>query len=370
MSGSITSGSSFLQEAEAAFEPAPAVLKQASQQSQQQSLQQGVDLTSDNTLRLPCLAEWFAAPSSLACLQAVLHEAARRELPVTLLGGGSNVLLPPRLTGLAIRPALEQWWLESKGKEVLAHVGAGVNWHTLVMALARRGLWGIENLALIPGNCGAAPVQNIGAYGVELKDVLVSVQTVELVTGKVRWLSAEECQFGYRDSIFKNELNGSVVITQLVLRLSRQSSAKLYYGDLASRVPPSPTPLAVAEAVCDIRREKLPDPQQLANAGSFFKNPLVSSEHVNHLLGTHPDMPHFPQQGGVTKLAAGWLIDQCGLKGLRQGAFGVHDRQALVLVHFGGGERSGLLQFAEYIANAVNDRFDVQLEPEPRLIQA
>lgn len=332
-------------------------------------LQQRIDLTSANTLRLACQAEWFAAPGSLGELQVVLHEAARQQWPVTLLGGGSNVLLPPLLHGITIRPALRQWWLEAQGDAVLAHVGAGVNWHSLVMALAGRGLWGLENLALIPGDCGAAPVQNIGAYGVELQEVLVGVQVVELATGQVRWLSRDACQFGYRDSIFKHALAGSVVITQLTLRLSRQSVAKLHYGDLVSRVPPSPTPLAVAEAVCAIRREKLPDPQQLPNAGSFFKNPLVNSEQAECLLQAHPNMPHFPQQDGRIKLAAGWLIDQCGLKGFQQGAFGVHERQALVLVHLGSGSRPGLLQFAERIAQAVSDRFGVTLEPEPRVIQ-
>ncbi|WP_249978758.1 UDP-N-acetylmuramate dehydrogenase [Vreelandella olivaria] len=334
------------------------------------TLQQSVDLTRSNTLRLPCHVDWYAAPQTLSGLQAVMHEAANRRWPVTLLGGGSNVLLPPQLHGIAIRPSFQHWWLESCGNDVVAYVGAGVNWHSLVMRLAERGLWGLENLALIPGNCGAAPIQNIGAYGVELKDVLLGVQVVGLKSGNLRWMDRVSCQFGYRDSIFKHQLADKVVITQLALRLSRQPAPRLHYGDLASRVPASPNPLAVANAVCTIRQEKLPDPQQLANAGSFFKNPLVSNAQAARLLQTYPDMPHFPQPEGLTKLAAGWLIDQCGLKGGREGAFGVHERQALVIVHFGGGDRRELLQFAGRIIQVVLDRFNIELEPEPRLIQA
>lgn len=326
------------------------------------------DLTQANTLRLPCVAEQYAAPTTLAALRDVLHQAGQQRRPMTLLGGGSNVLLPSQLSGVVIRPSLQQWWLERRGREVLVYVGAGVNWHALVMALAARGLWGCENLALIPGDCGAAPVQNIGAYGVELADVLAAVQVVELATGGVRWLDGEACQFGYRDSLFKRDLAGKVVITQLVLRLSETPNPQLGYGDLAARVSAAPDPLEVARAVCAIRQEKLPDPAVLANAGSFFKNPLVSGDHAQRLLSDYPGIPHFPQPDGQVKLAAGWLIDQCGLKGHRQGAFGVHQHQALVLVHFGGGNRAELLAFADVVAGAVAERFGVSLEAEPRVI--
>jgi len=327
-----------------------------------------VDLTTANTLRLPCQAARYIAPTTLSSLQAALYSARIHQWPITLLGGGSNVLLPPTLHGMALRPALRHWWLERSGDDVTAYVGAGVSWHALVMALATHGLWGVENLALIPGDCGAAPVQNIGAYGVELSDVLKAVQVVELATGEMYWLNADACQFGYRDSIFKRALAGKVVIIQLALQLSATPRPVLGYGDLAARVSESPTPLSVAQAVCAIRQEKLPDPAVLANAGSFFKNPLVSNEHTHRLLKEYPDMPYFPQPNNQTKLAAGWLIDQCGLKGQRLGAFGVHERQALVLVHFGGGDRPGLLSFADTIAQTVFDRFGVLLELEPRVI--
>ncbi|MGP8290560.1 UDP-N-acetylmuramate dehydrogenase [Vreelandella zhanjiangensis] len=331
-------------------------------------IEERVDLTSANTLRLPCIADYYAEPASLGALRRTLAAAKCQQWPVTLLGGGSNVLLPSRLAGLAIRPALNQWWLTRDGNDVLVHVGAGVNWHALVLNTAARGLWGIENLALIPGDCGAAPVQNIGAYGVELADSLQALQVMELATGETRWLNNADCAFGYRDSLFKNALNGRVVITQLVLRLSRQPAPKLHYGDLALRLSNAPSPLDVANAVSAIRQEKLPDPKQLANAGSFFKNPIVSSQQAQALLACYPGMPHFPLSNGQTKLAAGWLIDQCGLKGTREGAFGVHDRQALVLVHLGGGDREGLMRFADSLVEQVNTRFNVLLEPEPRLI--
>ncbi|TVM08381.1 MAG: UDP-N-acetylmuramate dehydrogenase [Halomonas sp.] len=327
-----------------------------------------VDLSPANTLQLPSSAEYFCAPVTLKALQDCLRRAHQEMLPIQLLGGGSNVLLPEYLAGLVVHPALTQWWMEPRGDSLLAHVGAGVNWHALVMATVGKGLWGLENLALIPGSCGAAPVQNIGAYGVELADVLEAVEVMYLADGHLAWLSAEECAFGYRESIFKSELLGKVVITRLVLRLKRHAAPVLGYGDLAQRLGESPSSLDVANTVCRVRSEKLPDPAQLANAGSFFKNPLVSAEQARVLLDAYPAMPHFAQQNGTVKLAAGWLIDQCGLKGARFGAFGVHHRQALVLVHFGGGNRPELLAVAEQIAAEVKARFGVLLEIEPRLL--
>lgn len=325
------------------------------------------DLATANTLGLPCVAEHFAVAKDDHALVKAIQRAADRGWPLTVLGGGSNLILPERLPGLVLKPAMKAWWLEEGGGQPVVNVEAGVVWHDLVMALASRGLWGIENLALIPGHCGAAPIQNIGAYGVELGDVLESVHLIHLDDGHKAVLSAEECALGYRDSIFKGTLDGRVVITQLVLRLFRMPQPRLGYGDLASRVGSDPTALEVAEAVSAIRREKLPDPAVLGNAGSFFKNPLVDVMTAQELLADNPDLPHFPQAEGRVKIAAGWLIDHCGLKGWRQGHFGVHDRQALVLVHFGGGNATELLAFADEVAVRVRSRFGVSLEREPRL---
>ncbi|WP_192036626.1 UDP-N-acetylmuramate dehydrogenase [Halomonas sp. YLGW01] len=327
------------------------------------------DLSGANTLGLPCVAERFVAPATPAELAEVLVDAREAGWPVTVLGGGSNLILGDWLPGLVVRPALGDYRCEAlDDQRVRVHVEAGMNWHELVMSLARRGLWGIENLALIPGQCGAAPIQNIGAYGVELADVLERVHLMHLADGREQVLEAADCGFGYRDSIFKRALDGRVVITRLELDLSTRAQPRLGYGDLANRVGPAPTALEVAEAVCALRQEKLPDPAVLANAGSFFKNPLVEADVARVLLERHPDMPHFSQPDGRVKLAAGWLIDQCGLKGSREGAFGVHDRQALVLVHHGGGDAEGLLGFAGSIAMRVAERFGVTLEREPRLV--
>lgn len=326
------------------------------------------DLSHASTLGLPCVAERFTAPDSVEALRGALVRAHEQGWPVTLLGGGSNLILPEHLPGLVVQPAMAGWWQE-EGDEgsVRIHAEAGVNWHRLVMSLAARGFWGVENLALIPGHCGAAPIQNIGAYGVELAEVLEAVEVLYLTDGSVTWLDSAACEFGYRESIFKGALAGRVVITRLVMRLSRQAEPRLGYGDLASRVGVSPSPQEVAEAVCAIRREKLPDPAELCNAGSFFKNPQVVAEKAERLLEEYPEMPHFPQPDGRVKLAAGWLIDRCGLKGWCDGHFGVHQRQALVLVHFGGGSAGELLDFAARVAAQVRDRFDVVLEREPRL---
>ncbi|MGM0983928.1 MAG: UDP-N-acetylmuramate dehydrogenase [Pseudomonadota bacterium] len=328
------------------------------------------DLTRANTLGLPCRAERFVAPSNVGDLREALDLVRHEGWSLTLLGGGSNLILPAWIPGLVVRPAMCRWWLEEgQDDTVLVHAEAAVVWHELVMMLAARSLWGTENLALIPGHCGAAPIQNIGAYGVELSDVIEAVHLVHLDDGREAILSPEECVFGYRDSVFKGALEGRVVITRLVLRLSRTPRPRLGYGDLANRVGASPSALEIAEAVCAIRREKLPDPAVLGNAGSFFKNPVVEADLARKLVAAHPTIPNFPQPDGRVKLAAGWLIDQCGLKGWRRGHFGVHERQALVLVHFGDGTADELLDFAGRVADAVVDRFGVMLEREPRLAE-
>ncbi|SDL88862.1 UDP-N-acetylmuramate dehydrogenase [Franzmannia pantelleriensis] len=326
------------------------------------------DLQGANTLGLPCVAERFVAAESPATLAKSVVLARQHDWPLTVLGGGSNLILPRRLPGLVIQPTFAEWrYRREAGGSIALRAEAGVNWHALVMDSVARGWWGIENLALIPGHCGAAPIQNIGAYGVELAEVLDSVEVLHLASGRQQTLPATACRFGYRDSIFKGALAGQVVITALTLRLNETPRPRLAYGDLATRTGSAPTSREVAEAVAAIRREKLPDPAQLGNAGSFFKNPLVSAEQAQRLLDDAPDMPHFAQPDGRVKLAAGWLIDRCGLKGLRHGPFGVHERQALVLVHHGGGDAEGLLAFADEIAAVVEARFGVTLWREPRL---
>lgn len=326
-----------------------------------------------------------------------------RSLQIHVLGQGSNVILASSIDGLVIIPQGQhcQWevadgilhdWNDTADDDlspifssssvktlssnvavspvsssIRLHVGAGVDWPSLVVTVAQQGLWGIENLALIPGNAGAAPVQNIGAYGVELSDVLEAVHCIDVASGEHQVLSAEACELGYRSSIFKGAFSGQKIITTLVIRLSTEPAPKLGYADLEERVKDPTDPYSIVEAVSEIRRSKLPDPKRLANAGSFFKNPVINEERFQQIEKAHPHIPHYPAPDGV-KLAAGWLIDQCGLKGYRSGHFGIHERQALVVVHFGGGTVEELLQFSDFIVQRVEARFGVILEREPRTI--
>jgi UDP-N-acetylmuramate dehydrogenase len=329
------------------------------------------DLSFANTLALPSRAERFWHARTESGVGDGLELANAHGWPITVLGGGSNLLLPPAIGGLTLRADIEGVaFRQGRGDTVHVEVGAGVGWHALVEACVGRELWGIENLALIPGLAGAAPIQNIGAYGVELADVVDWVELVDRRDARVQRLDRDACDLGYRDSVFKRELADQVVITRLGLTLSTRPRPQLDYGVLRERVAATSSARDVFEAVCAIRREKLPDPIRTPNAGSFFKNPLVTATVASRLLRQSPSMPHYPQPDGQVKLAAGWLIDQCGLKGRREGAFGVHDRQALVLVHFGGGTLEGLLAFADKLVDAVRERFGVVLEREPRRVDA
>ncbi len=333
------------------------------------ALEYARDLSRANTMALPCVAERFWCARDSAEVAVALRLANANDWPLSVLGGGSNLLLPAHLVGLVLVPELPDITFTSgEGESVVVEVGAGVGWHALVTACVERGLWGIENLALIPGLAGAAPIQNIGAYGVELSDVLLWVEFVDRRDGQCHRLTSASCALGYRDSVFKRELANQVVITRLALRLSRRASPQLGYGVLAERVSKRPELQEIFSAICAIRREKLPDPRELPNAGSFFKNPVVSASRAAQLAQRYPDLPCYPQLDGQVKLAAGWLIERCGLKGWRQGAFGVHSRQALVLVHFGGGDLAGLLAFSAAIAEHVHATFGITLEREPRQV--
>lgn len=338
------------------------------------------DLTRLNTLGFQASAECFVQPESLEECQRALAYAREKRWPVFPLGGGSNLILAADIPGLTLKMAnTEREYQPQADGAVLLRAGAGNNWHELVMETAGKGLYGLENLALIPGNLGAAPVQNIGAYGVELADCLESVEAIRVRDGQIIRLGAEECHFGYRESLFKQaayQVGGDdqVIITHLNLRLSTQPSAKLGYGDLAAQLEGQElTPLAIAEAVCAIRRSKLPDPAEVGNAGSFFKNPVVPEALAQSLKAIYPEAPVYPAGEGLSKLAAGWLIQQAGFKGVRRGAVGVYPKQALVLVHYGttelpAGSAQELLALADEIVAEVHRRFGVSLEREPQLV--
>lgn len=328
----------------------------------------GVSLTEHNTLGFVSTAEWYAAPRTLDECKAVLAKARARALPITLLGGGSNVILEPFVPGLVIVPSLTDVRYEELGPNIVrVYAGAGVDWPSLVCETTARGLWGIENLALIPGRCGAAPVQNIGAYGVELSDVIHAIHILYF-DGRDAVITAEEAGFGYRDSVFKHALAGQCMITAIELDLQRHAKPKLAYGPLAEHICEPCSSADVAAAVSAVRREKLPDPRELGNAGSFFKNPIIEASHAERLLNKYLAMPHFEAGNGLVKVPAAWLIDQCGFKGITHGTVGVHDRQALVLVNRGGGDAVALMALAEEIQQQVEARFGIVLEPEPRRI--
>lgn len=289
-----------------------------------------------------------------------------------ILGGGSNLLLLGHIPLTFLQANIQgiEYSEQNNGDDVRVTVGAGVNWHQLVLDSLDKGYSGLENLSLIPGNVGAAPIQNIGAYGVELQERFVSLRAIELATGDIREFLAEDCHFGYRDSIFKNQLKGRFVITQVTLRLSQGLQPHIEYGPLKQMLASetSITAKKVSDAVIAIRQSKLPDPTQLGNAGSFFKNPVVTEEQYQTLLDAFPELVAYPVGSGHYKIAAGWLIEKAGLKGYRQGDAGVHEKQALVLVNYGHASGQDILQVAGQVRDKVLELFGVKLEPEVWII--
>ena len=353
--------------------PIPHHVKSILTKGQHSLIAQAQDLSSCNTLRLQCLAEQVVDLQSLEQMNELGRELVRAP-ECLVLGGGSNVILPITLSSLVVRVALKGIELvESTADHWLIDVAAGENWHDWVVTATARGWWGLENLALIPGTVGAAPVQNIGAYGVELCQRLESVTAWHVAAQKYVTLSRAECDFGYRDSIFKRAKRGEWLIVSVRFALPKAWQPVLTYPDLAGHpqlaLGSQPvTAQAVLEAVCDIRRRKLPDPAVLGNAGSFFKNPVVSATQYQALQASFAKLVAYPQPEGGVKLAAGWLIEYCGFKGLRSGAVGVHAQQALVLVNYGHAQADELLAFASTISQAVQKTFGVLLEIEPVVV--
>ena len=283
----------------------------------------------------------------------------------TVLAGGNNILFTEDYDGVLLTPVARQIALLSDdGDEVRLRVEAGVEW------AVERGLWGIENLSLIPGKAGSAPVQNIGAYGCEAKDAIRRVEMYCVETGNLLTLDAAHCGFGYRESVFKHDLKGRVIITAIEIRLSHTPRPKLGYGDVEREVEArgGATLRNIREAICSIRRAKLPDPAVLGNAGSFFKNPVVEAPVAERLLAEYPDMPHYAAPEGRIKLAAGWLIDRAGMKGYREGSVGVHERQALVLVNHGGATGGEVIAFARTVQAKVREKFGIEIDTEVNIL--
>ncbi|MGK2915148.1 MAG: UDP-N-acetylmuramate dehydrogenase [Porticoccaceae bacterium] len=333
---------------------------------------ENISLRALNTLALPARAEYFCRVDSLAELELALAHARRHRLAVTILGGGSNIVCAGDVAGLVIQIDIRGIAVTARsGDDIDITVGAGENWHALVTHCLHQGWHGLENLALIPGRVGAAPVQNIGAYGVELADVFVALDALTIPSGEHRRLSRNDCRFGYRDSLFKGARQDRYAITAVTLRLSRLPRVVLDYPSLQQAFAgmDSVTPQQVYTAVCDLRRLRLPDPAELPNAGSFFKNPIVSAATAKVLAARFPGLVTFPHTDGQVKLAAGWLIDQAGWKGIiNSSGAGVHGEQALVLVNCGQCDGHALLALAADIQADIRQRFGVELELEPRVL--
>lgn len=288
-----------------------------------------------------------------------------------VLGRGSNLLFLGDFHGTVIHPEMDSILMEEKKEDyVIISSGAGVDWDRLVEQTVNYGFGGLENLSFIPGQVGAAPVQNIGAYGVEVKDTIEKVRAISLDDGSVREFSNEECQFGYRDSIFKKALKGKFLITRVYFRLTTKPKLSLDYGSLKEEINKlGVSSLSnVRKIVINTRMSKLPDPRLLGNAGSFFKNPVVDSGTVEKLKNKYPKLPVFKDSYGNTKLAAGWLIEQCGWKGKRNGEAGVSDKQALVLVNYGNAKGKDILDLSEEVRKSVLEKFGINLEREVELV--
>ncbi|MBO1552001.1 UDP-N-acetylmuramate dehydrogenase [Yersinia pseudotuberculosis] len=321
-----------------------------------------------NTFALPAYASNVISAGSVETLIAAWYESKAKRQPVLLLGEGSNVLFIKNFSGTVLLNRIMGITSTEDSAAWYLHVGAGENWHQLVCHSLQNNMPGLENLALIPGCVGSAPIQNIGAYGVELKQVCEYVDLLDMDKGTIQRISAEECQFGYRDSIFKHRYGNGFAIVSVGIKLMKSWTPTLGYGDLIHMDPLTVTATDIFNSVCTMRRSKLPDPMVTGNAGSFFKNPVVSAAIAEEIVHCYPNAPHYLQPDGSVKLAAGWLIDQCSLKGYQIGGAAVHQQQALVLINQSEATGQDVIHLARYIRQQVAQRFSIWLEPEVRFI--
>ena len=333
--------------------------------------QERVSLKPFNTFGIDVKARYLALAHDDDEVRQALALAAQRQLPVLVVGGGSNLLLTRDVDALVLHMASRgRRILSDDGERVVIEAEAGEPWHPFVQWSLAQGLCGLENLSLIPGTVGAAPMQNVGAYGVEIKDVFAGLTAMDRETGQLRDFTLNECAFAYRDSVFKRN-PGRWLILRVRFVLSRTLRAHLDYGPVRQRLQEQGvqevTAQAISDAICSIRREKLPDPAELGNAGSFFKNPVVSVQLAESIRARYPSLVAYPQSEGQVKLAAGWLIEQAGWKGYREGDAGVHRLQSLVLVNYGQASGAQLHALAQRIQADIFERFGVELEMEPNL---
>jgi|SRR5690606_21117122 UDP-N-acetylmuramate dehydrogenase len=326
-----------------------------------------------NTFGLDVKASYFVAIHSVEELRTVLADPIYGQLPRLVLGGGSNLLFTKDFEGIIIKMdirGIEK--VKENDQHVWLKVGAGENWHQFVLYCIEHNYAGLENLSLIPGTVGAAPMQNIGAYGVEIKDVFEVLEAVKIEDGSVRTFTNEECQFGYRYSIFKQEAKDQYIIVSATFRLNKQPVFNTSYGAIQETLEKFQVKdlsiKAVSDAVIHIRQSKLPDPEKIGNAGSFFKNPSIEADLFAQLKEAYPTIPGYEQEDGWVKVPAGWLIEQCGWKGKTVGNAGVHARQALVLVNRGNAQGEEIWQLAKAVQASVNEKFGIVLSPEVNIV--
>lgn len=321
-----------------------------------------------HTFAIPAKAKAIIEITALEQLSAQWQQAQQENLPVLILGQGSNVLFVEDFHGVVLLNRLKGIQHQEDLDFHYLHVNGGEIWHDLVLWTLDRDINGLENLALIPGCVGSAPIQNIGAYGVEFKDICDYVDVLNLQSGEIFRLTNEECEFGYRESIFKHQYKNGFMIVAVGLKLAKNWQPILKYGSLVNIDPSTVNAKIIFDEICRIRSSKLPDPNVVGNAGSFFKNPVVSAVDFEHLKQEYPSIPSYPQSDGTIKLAAGWLIEQCGLKGYQIGGAAVHQAQALVIINKEQACGSDVVELAHHIRQCVAIKFDVWLQPEVRFI--
>ena len=333
-----------------------------------------IDLQPFNSFGFHAVANHFVEINDIQELKALIQSDIFKKEEHLILSGGNNILFQKeRFDGIVVRINMKGIdILEEQGNDVVIRAQAGENWPEFVKKMVSKGLHGVENLAHIPGKVGAAPVQNIGAYGMELKDCFLRCEAIELATGEKRVFTKKECRFGYRDSIFKNELKGQYVIISVDFLLHKQAELKLEYGNIKTYLSENgidkPTLQQFHDAICAIRDAKLPDVKQIGNAGSFFKNPVISKEQFEALQRQFPDIPHYPDVEGMVKVPAGWLIEHAGWKGWRDEHVGVYEKQALVLVHYGGGTGKDIVELSHKIQDSVEEKFGIRISPEVNFV--
>lgn len=336
-------------------------------------IEENVSLKPYNTFGLEASARYFTEITEAGQLISLLNDPARASVKKLFLGGGSNILLLNDFDGLVIKISIKGINItEETAAHVILQAGAGEVWHEFVLHCIERNLGGVENMSLIPGTVGAAPMQNIGAYGAEVKDTFHSLEALNLETLETEIFDREKCAFGYRESFFKHEGRNKYVILNVCFKLSKKPEINIAYGairqTLAEMGVASPTIRDVSNAVIRIRKSKLPDPAEIGNSGSFFKNPEISKEEYSKVREKHPDIPGYEVSEAVVKVPAGWLIEQAGWKGKRFSQVGVHDKQALVLVNFGGGKGAEIADLAARIQSSVSEKFGIRITPEVNFI--